>query len=644
MRICMPIRSPDMFVAVLALALAAPATAQAPAGGAPARAVARTPDAGVKPATGEAASHTLTIRDGHFLLDGKPFQVLSGEMHYARVPRAYWRDRVRKARALGLNTISTYVFWNLHEPRPGVYDFAGENDVAEYIREAGQEGLHVILRPGPYVCAEWELGGYPAWLLADSAMVLRGTDPRFTRPAERWLRRLGQELSPLLSTRGGPIVAVQVENEYGSFDADSAYMRWSVNALRRAGLGDVLLYTADGPEQLPRGTLPDLPAVVNFGPGDADSAFAKLVAFRPGQAPAALMAGEYWAGWFDSWGQPHHATDAAREARELEWMVGRGYSVNLYMFHGGSTRAFMNGANGSPGRGDYAPQTSSYDYDAALDESGRPTPKYRLLRDVLARHSARPLPPVPATPAPVAVPAFELKQALPLAAVLPQPIRSERPRSMESLGQSYGYILYRATLPGPVAGDLVLQRLRDYARVDLDGTFVGFLDRRLKQDRLPLSAGAGTHTLDILVENTGRINFTKALRTERKGLDGEVTLAGRELTGWRIYPLPMSAPPRPPQGGFVAMSPAGPAFYRATFDVPRPGDTFLDLRGWGKGAVWVNGHALGRFWSIGPQQTLFVPGPWLRPGANEVVVFDIAVPRKRTLAGLSEPVLDQVTR
>ncbi len=630
---------------VLAFALAVPATAQRPTRGAPAGAGAQQRRASAPPVSRGAASHTLVVRDGRFLLDGKPFQIVSGEMHYARVPRAYWRDRFRKARAMGLNTISTYVFWNLHEPRPGVYDFSGQNDVAEYIREAGAEGLHVILRPGPYVCAEWELGGYPAWLLADSTRVLRSTEARFTAPAERWLQRLGRELGPLLGSHGGPIIAVQVENEYGSFDSDSAYMRWQVNALKRAGLGNVLLYTADGPDQLPRGTLPDLPAVVNFGPGDADSAFARLAAFRPGQAPAALMAGEYWAGWFDSWGQPHHATDAAGEARELGWMLDHGYSVNFYMFHGGSTRGFMNGANGSPGRGDYAPQTSSYDYDAALDESGRPSPKYFLFREVLGRHSATPLPPVPATPDPIGIPAFELRQALPLASVLPQPIRSEQPRTMESVGQSYGYILYRATLSGPLAGDLVLQRLRDYARVDLDGKLVGFLDRRLRQDRLPLAAGAGTHTLDILVENTGRINFTKALRTERKGLDGAVTLGGRELTGWRIYPLPMSEPLQSlPRRQFLARTPSGPAFYRATFSVARPGDTFLDLRGWGKGAVWVNGHALGRFWSIGPQQTLYLPGAWLRPGANEVIVFDLDVPPGRTLAGLRAPILDQLQK
>lgn len=636
------LRCATLVAAVLAWSLAAPAAAQRPSGGEPAGAVAPARRTGNARVTRGGTSHALTVAGGHFLLDGKPFQILSGEMHYARVPRAYWRDRFRKARAMGLNTISTYVFWNLHEPRPGVYDFSGQNDVAEYVREAGEEGLHVILRPGPYVCAEWELGGYPAWLLADSGVVLRSTDPRFTAPAERWLRRLGRELVPLLSTRGGPIVAVQVENEYGSFDGDTAYMRWSVNALRRAGLGGALLYTADGPEQLPRGTLPDLPAVVNFGPGDADSAFAKLVAFRPGQAPAALMAGEYWAGWFDSWGQPHHATDPAREARELEWMVGRGYSVNLYMFHGGSTRGFMNGANGSPGRGDYAPQTSSYDYDAALDESGRPTRKYELFRQILAHRSATPLPPVPATPAAIAIPTFPVDQVLALESMLPAAIRAERPRSMEAVGQSYGYILYRAKVSGPLQGDLVLRRMRDYARVAVDGKLAGTLDRRLRQDRLPLSLAAGSHTLDILVENGGRINFTKALRTERKGLDGAVTLAGRELTGWRIYTLPLTAPLQLPRRGFLRAKPTGPAFYRASFAVAHPGDTFLDLRGWGKGAVWVNGHALGRFWSVGPQQTLYVPGPWLRAGANEVVVFDLDVPSKRTLAGLTRPILDDV--
>ncbi len=288
------------------------------------------------------AAQKLTISGDKFLLEGKPFQIISGEMHYPRIPREYWRARLKMARAMGLNTISTYVFWNLHEPKPGVYDFSGQLDVAEFIREAQEEGLHVILRPGPYVCAEWDLGGLPSWLLADPQIILRSDDPKFMQPVERWLKRLGQELAPLQATRGGPIFAVQVENEYGSFDSDKEYMRHIYDLIAAAGFGESLLYTADGPEQLPKGTLPGVPAVVNFGPGETKEAFAALAKFRPGQP---LMAGEYWAGWFDHWGGKHAATDTAEQVRDLKWMLAQGYSVNLYMFHGGTTFGFMNGAN-----------------------------------------------------------------------------------------------------------------------------------------------------------------------------------------------------------------------------------------------------------------------------------------------------------
>jgi beta-galactosidase len=587
-------------------------------------------------------THRLVAGDSVFLLDGKPFQIISGEMHYSRIPRAYWHDRLRMARAMGLNTISSYVFWNYHELTPGQYDFSGQRDIAAFVRAAEEEGLFVILRPGPYVCAEWDLGGYPAWLLADSAIVLRSTDPKFTRPAERWLDRLGKELSPLLTTRGGPIMAVQVENEYGSFDDEKDYLRWQLAALRHAGLGDALLYTADGDVQLPKGTLPGLPAVVNFGPGEADSSFARPHAFRPHEP---LMSGEYWAGWFDQWGRPHHDTDAAQQTRELDWMLSRGYSVNMYMFHGGTSFGFMNGANGSPGAHDYWPQTTSYDYDAALDESGRPTPKYYSFRDVIARHRAgESLPPVPDSPSPIELPAIALDEVAPLSTVLGEGIEMERPKSMEELGQSYGYILYRTHVAGSdgVEEELAIGDVRDYARVYLNDSLAGTLDRRLGRNRLTVRIPAGGATLDILVENMGRINFTKALRRERKGITHAVTLGGRELTGWTVFPLPMKSLDGIQFDRASAHAMNGPAFYRGTFTVNHPGDTFLDMRRWGKGSVWVNGHHLGRFWRIGPQQTLYLPGPWLRPGVNEVIVFDLAVPERRTLAGLSHTILDEL--
>ncbi len=609
--------------------------------------------------TARAQTGPLVADSGRFLLDGKPLQIISGSMHYARVPREYWRDRMEKAKAMGLNTITTYVFWNFHEPTRGRYDFAGQKDIAEYLRVAQQVGLHVILRPGPYVCAEWELGGYPGWLLADTGIVLRSTDPKFTRPAEAWLDTLGRVVTPFLASRGGPIIAVQVENEYGSFDKDRNYMRWQLAALRHAGFNDVYLYTADGDVQLPDGTLPELPAVVNFGPGDADSSFARLARFKPGEP---LMSGEYWAGWFDQWGQRHNTTDAAAQTRELSWMLGRGYSVNIYMFHGGTTPGFMNGANID--RGHYHPQTSSYDYDAALDESGRPTPKYFMFRDAIAKATGVTPPPVPETPRAIAVPAFTMDEQASLWSDLERPVHVERPRNMESFGQSYGYILYRTTLADSVSGELVIRDVRDYAQVYVNGVLQGTLDRRLGEDSLPLTGPAGAR-LDILVENSGRVNFAKPLRTEEKGITHSVTLAGRELLGWDVYMWPMSASPSPRcraatrtgdvdevircwtrVGDWTPGKPfrtiANPGYYHGGFTLDFTGDTFLDLRGWGKGTVWVNGHQLGRFWGIGPEQTLYVPGPWLHVGRNEVVVFDLLAPERPTLQGLDHPILDDL--
>ena len=576
------------------------------------------------------------IQGEHFTLDGQPLQIISGEMHYARVPREYWRDRLKKARAMGLNTISTYVFWNAHEPKPGIYDFSGNLDVAEFIRMAQEEGLYVVLRPGPYSCAEWDLGGIPAWLLADPDIVLRSGDEKFLRPAERWLQRLGQELAPLQVTRGGPIIAVQVENEYGSFSDDKAYERRILTALKSAGLGEVLLYTADGADELPAGTLPELHAVVNFGPGAAREEFAKLEKFRPGRP---IMSGEYWDGWFDHWGSKHQVTDAEQQTRELDWILGQGYSINLYMFHGGTSFGFMSGANWD--HDSYEPDVTSYDYDAPVSESGALTEKYFAFRDVIARH--RPgvkIPDPPAASPVIEIPEFRLEEVAELWSNLPHSEAVERPRNMESFGQSYGYILYRTRLKSAAAGDLVLPSLRSYARVYLNSKLVGVLDRRKKQDRIRLEV-APNDQLNILVEGTGRINFSMELRNERQGLNGTVTLAGQELGAWEIFPLSMEDLTSLRFLDSHAASANGPGFYRGHFNLDVIGDTFLDTRGWGKGAVWVNGHALGRFWNVGPQQTLYVPGPWLKKGSNEVVVFTLEE-HALQLRAVREPILDKL--
>jgi beta-galactosidase len=587
---------------------------------------------------GHPFAHHFGIDGDHFSLDGQPFQIISGEMHYTRIPREYWRDRLKKARAMGLNTISTYVFWNVHEPKPGTYDFDGQNDVAEFIRLSRAEGLYVILRPGPYICAEWDLGGLPAWLLADPAIVLRSADEKFLARAERWLKRLGQELAPLQVTRGGPIIAVQVENEYGSFGNDKQYLGRIRDALKNAGLGEAMLYTADGGDQLPSGTLPDLPAVVNFAPGEAKAEFGKLQKFRPG---APVMSGEYWDGWFDHWGEEHRETNSAQQAQELEWILSQGYSINLYMVHGGTSFGFMNGANWD--HDTYEPDITSYDYDSPISESGALTKKYFAFREVIARHRrGMTLPDPPLTRPVIAVLEFPVRESASLWENLPAPTHSEMPRSMESLGQSYGFILYRTKIPAARSGDLTIRELRSYASVYVNGQLMGALDRRKKKDRLGIDAPANA-TLDVLVEGAGRINFTAQLRSERQGINGPIDFAGEELSGWQIFPLPMDDLAKLQFSKTNAARP-GPSFYHGQFMLEETGDTFLDTRGWGKGAVWINGHALGRFWNLGPQQTLYVPAPFLKRGANEIIVFTQHNPEQLTLQGLKTPVLDQLER
>jgi len=580
----------------------------------------------------KAAEHTFVVRDGKFLLDGKLFQVISGEMHYQRIPREYWRERFRMAKAMGLNTVTTYVFWNVHEPRPGVYDFSGNNDVAEFVREAQEEGLWVILRPGPYACAEWEFGGYPAWLLKDHEIVLRSRDAKFLEPARRWIKRLGEEVAALQAGNGGPIVLVQVENEYGSFGSDHAYMEEIHKMLVDAGFTKAVLYTADGAVQVPKGSLPELPVGINFGGSDnAQQEFEILKKYRPN---GPFFNSEFWDGWFDHWGSKHAGSNAEKEAANLEWMLKQGYSVSLYMFHGGTSFGWMNGAN-SDGK-NYEPDVTSYDYDAALDESGRPSKKYAKFREVIAKTTGVPPPTTPKMEATQKVAAFPLEESVSLWDTLPTPVKSEQVQSMEDVDQAYGYILYRTKLKKAADGELGIEDLHDYAQIYVDGKPVKTLDRRLGQYKMTLKAAAGAQ-LDILVENTGRINFSEALRGERKGITKRVVLGGEPLLGWEIYPLPMTDVAKLP---FKKEKCEGACFYRGTLKAEKQLDTFLDTSAFTKGQVWLNGRAMGRVWNIGPQKTLYFPGPWLKPEGNEVIVFDLEGGPGRSLAGREEPILN----
>jgi len=578
-----------------------------------------------------AANHTFRVSGNDFLLDGKKFVIISGEMHYPRVSRVYWRDRMRKMRAMGLNTLTTYVFWNAHEAARGTFDFSGDLDIAEYIRTAQQEGLWVILRPGPYVCAEWDLGGLPSWLLRDPGVRLRENEPKFLAAASAYMMEIGKRLAPLMVTHGGPILMVQVENEYGSFGSDHRYMAAVRDMIRKAGF-DGQLYTADGAgeKQLSGGTLPDLPVAINFGNDEnPEEEFARLERFRPN---GPRMCGEFWAGWFDTWGEPHATTPVARAAAALDWMLARGISVSLYMIHGGTSFGFHAGADFRKG---YMPDTTSYDYDSPLDEAGRPTPKFQALREVIRRH----LPPdavvpdPPTSPAPMEIPAIEFHEAAVLATALAAPVRSAKLPTLEELGQAHGMVLYRHKATRAAEGPLEIGWVGDYAIVSVDGRRAGVWDHRRDPQPLPVALKAGS-VLEVLVDAMGHINFGPKMPGDRKGI-GEIRLAGSAVENWEAIGIPLNAPPT---SGFGPSTPSGPAFYRARFKLAAAGDTYLDMTGWGKGYVWVNGHNLGRYWVVGPQQALYLPSPWLHTGANEIVVLDLEAGGRRSTRGVAHPI------
>jgi beta-galactosidase len=543
---------------------------------------------------------------------------------------------LRMMHAMGLNTVSIYVFWNQHEPREGEYDFSGDADVAQFVRLAQQEGLWVILRPGPYCCAEWEFGGFPWWLLKEHDLKVRGQDSRFLAAAEKYLKTLGEQLAPLQITRGGPIIMVQVENEYGSFGSDHVYMG-KIRDLERAAGFEVPLFTSDGGGQMmANGSLPDVLPGLNGGGGA--NIMKEIGKYRPN---GPWFVPELYPGWLDHWGEPHAQVGTAGVVHATTWILTNNVSFCYYMVHGGTSFGFMSGANFG---GRFQPQPTSYDYDAPMDEMGRPTEKYFALRELLAKHLApgEKLPAVPATTPVIEIPNIELTESASLWDNSGTPVKSERPLSLEDLDQGYGYVLYRTKVSGPVEATLKIKELRDYATVYLDGKRVAVLDRRHRQDSAPLAITTQSATLDILVENGGRINYGGQLLDNRKGITESVWLDDRELTGWEMFKFPFEDVSKL---RFKPVSAAAaPAVHHGTFELNQIGDTFLDLRGWGKGIVFVNGHNLGRYWYIGPQQTLYLPGVWLKRGRNEIVVFEQLRDDVQHLAAIKTPVLNQLSK
>jgi len=574
-----------------------------------------------------------------FVLGEEAIQILSGAIHYFRVVPEYWEDRLLKLKACGLNTVETYIPWNWHEPDEGRFNFSGMADIEAFITLAGKLGLHVIVRPSPYICAEWEFGGLPAWLLQDPHMQLRCLDPKFLKKVDAYYDELIPRLVPLLSTNGGPIIAVQIENEYGSYGNDTAYLQYLQEALIARGV-DVLLFTSDGPTDgmLQGGTVPGVTATVNFGsrPGEA---FAKLREYR---SEDPLMCMEFWNGWFDHWMKPHHTRDSEDAAAVFDDMLTLGASVNFYMFHGGTNFGFYNGANYHD---KYEPTITSYDYDAPLSECGDVTPKYEAVRHVIAKHQGVETGNLPALPEPVRKKAYgtvsmtayaDLLENLP---VLASSEKRRTPVPMELLGQNYGFIVYSTRISGPRQGEsLHLQEVHDRAQVFLDGVYQGTVER-WNHAPIPLDIPAAGAKLEIIVENMGRVNYGPRLK-DYKGITEGVRMNNQFLYDWSISSLPMDnldAVPFGPLPAPDAERKDRPSFYKGEFHVEDRMDTFVRLDGWVKGVVWINGFNLGRYWEQGPQATLYLPGPLLKKGSNEIIVFELHHTDKASIELVDKP-------
>ena len=576
-------------------------------------------------------NHSFTLSKSEFLLDGKPFQIISGEMHPARIPVEYWRHRIQMARAMGCNTIAAYIFWNYHESEPGVFDFqTGNHNIAAFIRIVQEEGMLLMLRPGPYVCAEWEFGGLPSYLLRIPDIKVRCMDPRYTEAVERYIKTLALQVKELQVTKGGPIVMVQVENEYGSFGNDRTYMKWLQEEWKKSGI-EVPFYTSDGatPFMLEAGSLPD--AAIGLDPAASESDFAEATKANP-NVPS--FCSELYPGWLTHWGEKWQRPDTAGLIKDVKWLMDNKKSFNFYVIHGGTNFGYWAGANAfSPTQ--YQPDVTSYDYDAPINEIGQATPKYVALRNLLAKYqpAKHKLPAIPAPMPVIEIPEISFTASASVWDNLPEAIQTAQPKPMEMFGQKAGFILYRTNLIGHKKGKLRITELHDYATIFVDGKYIGKLDRTKAENIIELPASTSANPqLDILVEGMGRINFAEYM-IDRKGITERVSLNGMTLMNWQVFTLPFEET-YVENLKFTPTASSQPGnFFKAEFQLSDIGDTYIDVSQWEKGLVWVNGHNLGRYWNIGPQKELYCPAPWLKKGKNEIVIFDMHLLSPKTVKG-----------
>ncbi len=576
------------------------------------------------------AKHSFSLSKKDFLLDNKPFLIISGEMHPARIPKEYWRQRIQMAKAMGCNTIAAYIFWNYHEQKANVFDFKTENrNVAEFISTCQQEGMWVLLRPGPYVCAEWDLGGIPPYLLKYPDIKLRCMDPRYINAAKRYIEHLAKEVAPLQCVNGGPILMVQIENEYGSYGNDKNYLEalgktWLANGIK------VPFYTGDGATayMLEAGHIKG--TAIGLDSGSSDDDFAKATKSDP-DVPA--FSNETYPGWLTHWGEQWQRPDTNDLKKELEYLLKNKKSFNLYVVHGGTNFGFTAGANAFSAT-EYQPAITSYDYDAPINEQGQATAKYFMLRNLIARYVDYKIPNLPQPIPTIDIPPITMKYMTTIWNHLPVPVIAVQPKPMEAFDQNQGLILYRTKLVGHHSGKLTITEPHDLALIFLDGKFIDtvFRDGGRWMVNLP-KTNVDNPTLDILVEGMGHINFAQYM-VDRKGITDRVTLNGMTLMNWEIFSLPMDAT-------YVTNAASQDrgitdrqgVLFKGNFTLTKTGDTYFNLSSYMKGMIYVNGHNLGRYWNIGPQQHLYCPASWLKKGDNEVIVFDLFQRQSKEIKG-----------
>jgi len=566
--------------------------------------------------------HSFTFSGKQFLLDGKPYQIISGEMHPARIPKEYWRHRIQMAKAMGCNTIAAYVFWNYLEEKEGVFDFKSENrNIAEFIKICQQEKMWVLLRPGPYVCAEWDFGGLPPYLLKTPDIKVRCMDSRYMSAVNRYIVNLAREVKSLQCTNGGPMLMVQIENEYGSFGNDKQYMEELRKLWKKNGIV-IPFYTSDGatPYMLEAGNIDG--AAIGLDSGSNDGDFEQATKRNP-NVPA--FSGETYPGWLTHWGEKFAKPDTNELKKEITYLLKNTKSFNFYVIHGGTNFGFTAGANaGSPTQ--YNPDITSYDYDAPINEQGLPTPKYFMLRNLIKQYVDYPVPEIPAAIKTIEIPEIQLYQSGSIWQNFPEPYLSPQPKPMEAYNQNQGLMLYRTELIGHKSGKLTIWEPHDYALVFLNHKFVDTVKRDGGKWTVTLPKYDSTvknPVLDILVEGMGHINFAQFM-IDRKGITDRVTLNGMTLMNWEIFPFPMDYKYVKETSKSQSLENHQPGiFYKGKFELSETGDTYFDMSKYSKGILYVNGHNLGRYWNIGPQQRLYCPASWLKKGENEIIVFDL---------------------